>query len=235
MITFDAFITKYLGKGMDWDGRYGNQCVDVFKAYNSEVVGGPSVLGNAKDYFTKYPTGFYTKVANTPTGVPPRGAVIIWGMGIYGHIGICTEATQSKFTTFEQNWTHAGTITDGTGVTELRSHYYTNVLGWLIPKSDIISPPTEKMDYKAIFDKTGDIRGLEDRSPKPDFYAPEDEFKKAYVDPTNGISYVVVNLKVLNDTLSYLRDQSKPITTTPPNAPQTGDNFEAVTEPPVEV
>lgn len=98
--------------------------------------------------------------------------------------------------------------------------------------SVIISPP---MDYKAIFDKTGDIKGLEDRSPKPDFYAPEDEFKKAYVDPTNGTSYVVVNLKALNDTLSYLRDQSKPITTTPPNAPQTGDNFEAVTEPPVVV
>lgn len=100
----------------------------------------------------------------------------------------------------------------------------------------IISPQLpETMDYKAIFDKTGNIRGLEDRSPKPDFYAPEDEFKKAYVDPTNGISYVVVNLKVLNDTLSYLRDQSKPITTTPPNAPQTGDNFEAVTEPPLPV
>lgn len=99
----------------------------------------------------------------------------------------------------------------------------------------IISPP-DKMDYKAIFDKTGDIKGLEDRSPKPDFYAPEDEFKKAYVDPTNGNSYVVVNLKALNDTLSYLRDQSKPIiTTTPSNAPQTGDNFEAVTDAPVEV
>jgi len=108
-------------------------------------------------------------------------------------------------------------------------------LNELNKESVIISPPTEKMDYKAIFDKTGDIRGLEDRSPKPDFYAPEDEFKKAYVDPTNGISYVVVNLKVLNDTLSYLRDQSKPITTTPPTAPQTGDNFEAVTEPPLEV
>lgn len=99
----------------------------------------------------------------------------------------------------------------------------------------IISPP-DNMDYKAIFDKTGDIKGLEDRSPKPDFYAPEDEFKKAYVDPTNGNSYVVVNLKALNDTLSYLRDQSKPIiTVTPPDAPQSGDNFEAVVDPPLPV
>lgn len=109
------------------------------------------------------------------------------------------------------------------------------VLEELNKESVIISPP-ETMNYKEIFDKTGNIKGLEDRSPKPDFYAPEDEFKKAYVDPTNGISYVVVKLKVLNDTLSYLRDQSKPIiTTTPPDAPQSGDNFEAVNDAPVEV
>ena len=40
----------------------------------------------------------------------------------------------------------------------------------------IISPPNQ-MNYKEIYDFTGNIKGLEDRSPKPDFYAPEDEFK----------------------------------------------------------
>lgn len=109
---------------------------------------------------------------------------------------------------------------------------------------DVIISPPNTMDYKAIFDKTGNIKGLEDRSPKPDFYAPEDEFKKAYVDPTNGNSYVVVNLKALNDTLSYLRELATPpttinptytTTTNPPVGLQGGDNFTVVDSPPLPV
>lgn len=111
----------------------------------------------------------------------------------------------------------------------------------------IISPPNQ-MNYKEIYDFTGNIKGLEDRSPKPDFYAPADEFKKAYVDKTTNRSYIVSDLKVFNDTLSYLRDEIekgkqeiirlnnllnselKPLFAT-----TGGDNFTAVVDKPVEV
>lgn len=35
----DAFVTKYNGKYIDYDGMYGAQCVDLFNFYNRDVMG----------------------------------------------------------------------------------------------------------------------------------------------------------------------------------------------------
>lgn len=235
MITFDEFVAKYNGKFLEVAGSPNalNQCTDLANGYIREVLGFPIIeWTNAVDFPSKAGDN-YSWIDNSPTGFPKKGDIVIFKQygslyGSAGHIAVVISADVNKMTVFEQNYPTGSKCRIGT-------HNYLGCRGWLIPKSSIISPPNT-MDYKAIFDKTGNIKGLEDRSPKPDFYAPEDEFKKAYVDPTNGNSYVVVKLKVLNDTLSYLRDQSKPIiTTTPPDAPQSGDNFEAVNDAPVEV
>lgn len=97
----------------------------------------------------------------------------------------------------------------------------------------IITPPTDKMDYKAIYDLIGNK--LRDRNLKDDtFIEPEYSYK----DPTNGIEYVALTRDSVNHYMSEyrkFRDIANTPTTTPPNAPQTGDNFEAVTEPPLEV
>lgn len=136
-MTYEQFKKKWLGKGINYDGAYGNQCMDVYRMYVKEVLGypqSPPVRG-AKDVWATYLPKYYSKVPNTPDGVPPQGAIAIWGHGTYGHIGVVDSADKQYLTCFEQNWVEM----DGSGVTELRRHNYKNVLGWLIPNA-IISP-----------------------------------------------------------------------------------------------
>lgn len=129
-MTYQEFKSKWLGKGINYDGAYGNQCMDVYRMYVKEVLGcpqSPPVQG-AKDVWSTYLPEYFERIANSPTGVPQQGDIVIWGMNPYGHIAICDKAATSTLTCFEQNWKEG----DGSGVTEIRLHgNYNNVLGWL--------------------------------------------------------------------------------------------------------
>lgn len=209
MIIFDKFIEKYLGKEIDFDGAYAGQCVDLFRQYVKEVLGypQPKVVKGAADFWDNFDTdpnlkNYYTKIID---GQPQKGDVIIWNRsagGGFGHISVFIESKGSKFVSFDQNWPTLSKCTK-------TEHDFKNVYGWLRPNSNnvIISPPTSMIDYQKIWDNTGNIKGLENREEKPDFYAPDEEFKKAWVDTTTNDAYVVVKLKSINDTLSYLRDE----------------------------
>jgi hypothetical protein len=78
-MTFDQFITKWLGKKADYDGHYAGQCVDLFRFYVKEVLNRPqprSVKG-ARDFWFKFEQdpnlrNFYTRIPNTITTVPRR-------------------------------------------------------------------------------------------------------------------------------------------------------------------
>lgn len=105
-MTLQQFVDKWNGKGIDFDGAYGNQCVDLYRMYVKEVLGlpqTPPVVG-AKDIWTGETRGF-EKVTNTPEGVPLPGDVMIWGSkyGPYGHVAVCTKADVNSFTCFSQN------------------------------------------------------------------------------------------------------------------------------------
>jgi surface antigen len=162
-MTYEQFKNKWLGKGIDYDGYYANQCMDVYRMYVKEVLQAkqsPSVKG-AKNVWDTYLPEVFDRISNTSTGVPKQGDVMIWDVGTYGHIGIVDSATQTKFTTFEQNWTEG----NGSGVTELRTHYYKNVLGWLTPKGNITMTEQEKKLLEIIKQASldeGDIRWLAD-------------------------------------------------------------------------
>lgn len=136
-MNYQEFKNKWLGKGIDFDGSFGNQCMDVYRMYVKEVLGipqSPAVQG-AKNVWDTYLSAYFDRIPNTPEGVPVQGDIVIWGMNPYGHIGICDSADTQYLTCFEQNWSEGGTTRDGQGVTELRRHTYTNVLGWLHFKS----------------------------------------------------------------------------------------------------
>lgn len=143
MITYTEFKNKWLGKGIDWDGSYGNQCMDVYRQYVKEVLGcpqSPPVQG-AKNVWDTYLPEYFDRIANSPTGVPEQGDIVIWGMAPYGHIAVCDSATTATVTCFEQNWTEL----DGSGVTEIRKHSnYNNVLGWLKFKKQETNMITEE-------------------------------------------------------------------------------------------
>lgn len=54
-ISIEEFAAKYDGKAVDFDKKYGAQCVDLFNFYNTEVVGAPWIgtpaTGGARDLY----------------------------------------------------------------------------------------------------------------------------------------------------------------------------------------
>lgn len=127
-----AFIDKYSGKFIDFDGYYGNQCVDLVQQYNKEVFNGSFLSGaNAYDIYSTYPKDIYGAVDNSPTGIPGAGNIVVWSKsfnGTAGHIGIATgTGNTDTFECFVQN--------DPTGSNcHLKTYNYNSVLGWLVPK-----------------------------------------------------------------------------------------------------
>lgn len=134
-LSFQQFIAKYLGKKCDFDGHYGGQCVDLFRAYVKEVLGFPQPRGviGAADFWANYDTdpklkNYYIKIPNTPTGVPEVGDIVIWSKkaNLFGHISIYISGGVWSFTSFDQNWPTLSKCTQ-------TKHNYNNVLGWLRP------------------------------------------------------------------------------------------------------
>ena len=129
------FFDKYNGKEIDYDGFYGNQCMDLAEQYNKEVIGAPRLTGDAYQVWENYPIDFYERILNTPEGVPQEGDLIIWNKNVgggFGHIAISTgneaDAT-SMFESFDQNWPIGS-------LCHFQRHDYKNVVGWLHPKSN---------------------------------------------------------------------------------------------------
>ena len=129
-MTLDEFIKKYDSKGIDYDGAFSTQCVDLFRQYVKEVLEypqSPPVVG-AKDIWDTYLPEYYQRIENTPYGVPDKGDIIIFGttLGKYGHVAVFIDGTASKFTSFDQNFP------SGTPC-HVQGHTYSAVKGWLRP------------------------------------------------------------------------------------------------------
>ena len=140
-MSFDEFIAKYKGKGIDFDGHYGFQCVDLIRQYIKEVLNQPQPRGvvGAKDFWTNYESDpnlnqYFDKIPNTPSGVPSRGDIIIWGSsyGTHGHIAIDNWANVNQVQALTQN--------DPIGsLTILKNYSYNHILGWFSPKGNNMS------------------------------------------------------------------------------------------------
>lgn len=149
------FINKWTGVGCDFDGWYGNQCVDLFNQYNQDVVGADRLFtpttGGAADLWNDFAgpgNVSYRKIENTPDGVPQEGDVIIWAAntavtGGAGHVAIATaNCNVNSIDSFDQNYP--------TGSLPHVQHHpdYTGVLGWLRPlKNDtpVSAPVVEEV------------------------------------------------------------------------------------------
>ena len=138
-MTFEQFIAKYNGKYVDFDKRYGYQCVDLMRQYCEEVlnISGYTLppVTYAKQLFTNFPnagTTRFTKIYNKPTNSPKRGDIVIWGYypfvtGWAGHVAICSNAWITGLITFDQNWGNPNFC-------RYVNHSYRGVMGWLTPK-----------------------------------------------------------------------------------------------------
>jgi hypothetical protein len=140
-MTLQEFVDAHRDKCADWDGRYGGQCVDLFRFYCNEVLGiqQPAPVVGAKDFYDAYENDpilqiNFDRFLNLPEAVPVKGDVILWNQNAgsgYGHIAIFLKGTVKEFDSFDQNWPTISKCT-------ITHHGYSNVLGWLRPKKEII-------------------------------------------------------------------------------------------------
>lgn len=87
-----SFIKQYNGKYIDFDGAYGNQCVDLFNYYNQAFGTGNFIGGivGAKDIWnSRQMDSAYRRLSATAR--PNMGDVVVYGAsqgGGYGHVAV---------------------------------------------------------------------------------------------------------------------------------------------------
>jgi len=172
-MILQEFIDKYNGQQVDFDGAYGTQCWDLAAKYARDVCGCPDLptgnftaLGVYTNFLDPLPQ-YFDRVANNddPNHYPPVGALVIFNWSTDGHIAIVAQSDMWNMTDFEEDGsidTNGDGKADGTAY--LISRSYANVIGWLVPKKDVVNAPkpvpilttkdvtnTVVLSYKTIF------------------------------------------------------------------------------------
>jgi N-acetylmuramoyl-L-alanine amidase len=133
-----VFFDKWNGKYLDFDGHWGYQCMDLLRQYLKECLGlNPydlPAVQYAKQVFQNFnPSNtHFTKIVNTPSGVPLKGDIIFWNYypfvtGWAGHVALCMTASVNNLITFDQNYPTNSPC-------HYQKHNYRGVMGWLSPK-----------------------------------------------------------------------------------------------------
>lgn len=169
-MTFDKWVKENLGKGIDYDGTYGVQCVDLAKHYIKNVLGiTPQSIGNAIEYYNKRKTSEYlTKnfkwIDNTAEFIPKKGDLCVFtSKSGNGHISVATgEGTTSYFYSYDQNFPKA----KHEPMTKIK-HSYTSFLGVLRPKKKKSTSLKHFKAYKG--DSESIVDALESIGAKSDF------------------------------------------------------------------
>ena len=136
-MTLDEFVKKYNAKKVDYDGRYGAQCVDLFRQYCKDVLNIPHTGGviGAAELFTEYEKmpleqKYFEKI-EADKQTPIEGDVVIFkptAKNKFGHVAIVLSADKLSMTVFEQD----GFAQTGAYITERK---YYNALGFLRKRS----------------------------------------------------------------------------------------------------
>lgn len=135
-MNFDQFITKYLGKFVEYHSYSAgaeNQCVDLANQWLDEGLGLQAIIGtNAIDFPSKAVARGMIWIPNTPDGIPQPGDLIVYE-GTVGHIDIALEGcTTSKIVAFSQNYP-----TNSPCVVRTGTYLRPKVVGWLHPKENM--------------------------------------------------------------------------------------------------
>lgn len=126
-MKLQQFINKYSGKKVDYDKKFGAQCVDLYRFYLRDVWKLPQTppVKGAYQIMNTLPKT-YDKFIN---GLPQAGDVVTWNEQYTenGHVAIVIEANGSKFKSFDQN-------NPPNSPCAIRDHTYKNVIGWFRPR-----------------------------------------------------------------------------------------------------
>jgi len=127
VINLASFITMYLGVANTGDNPENKgQCVGLVEQW-LDANKKPHIYGNACDLLNNANLAAFHIVRNTPTNVPPVGAIVVWGSswgGGYGHCAVVVAANVHYLAVFEQNNPESSPPVVAT-------HDYSGVLGWV--------------------------------------------------------------------------------------------------------
>lgn len=92
--------------GVDTDGYYGKQCMDLYNHYVNNVIGVQNVGASyARDVINNENVKKNFKIVkNYGDYIPPRGAIAVWQGFQYGHVAIVLSAELMSFISIDQNW-----------------------------------------------------------------------------------------------------------------------------------
>lgn len=99
-MTLTQFINKNLNQKVDFDGKFGCQCVDLYRVYCRDVLEIPQTPGvdGAKDIINNPGVLKVTKDSNLADY--SRGDVLVWGASKtnkYGHVAILVAIYNTKY------------------------------------------------------------------------------------------------------------------------------------------
>lgn len=109
-MSFDEFVNEMINKGgIDKDGAYGKQCMDLYNYYCvkcGKLEDGKTGASCAKEILNNsYVMQNVERIDNTPDFVPQKGDIAVGNIGKYGHVCICLgEGNTTYFNSLDQNW-----------------------------------------------------------------------------------------------------------------------------------
>lgn len=141
-MTHGQFITANMGRYVDYDKRYGNQCVDLMRQYIKDVEGidpyqAVPAGATAKTIFQNFSGNkYYQKILNSPSNVPKKGDLVFWGYypsvtGWAGHVGVFDSGDLYSVVVFNQNYPTGSSCQLRKFGTSKLFHGYRGVMGWL--------------------------------------------------------------------------------------------------------
>lgn len=142
------FIQQHTGKDAIFQGCPTNSCMALMHLFAFNILGipDPNALAVAFAYMlsANYPNyngaTFFTFIANTPNGIPPAGAFVLWKASAVvgvpeGHVSLSLGGGNvNTFQSFDANWT---TQESPTAQPKIVTHDYTDVAGWLVPNNTV--------------------------------------------------------------------------------------------------
>jgi hypothetical protein len=143
MSTFDDFVVKLNNQPCEVeDPTQPDQCMDLAFAWCDAIGVDRAAIRHEFAYqvWTQpndLTVKFFEYVPNTPNGVPPQGALVVFNenVGVAGHISIATgKGDSNSFDSFDQNWS-------GAAYCKVVTHAYTSVYGWLVKRAPAPTDP----------------------------------------------------------------------------------------------
>ena len=136
-IRFAKWVLSIVGKPIDSDGVFGNQCVDIPKHYTTHVLY-PSltaravgIFGNGKDIYANAKKTYFQKIPYKKGLIAHRGDIVSYratSTNKYGHTAVVTSprwANGSSYTVVEQNGFNPS------GVAYKAKRNYNNLIGFV--------------------------------------------------------------------------------------------------------